>query len=1325
MADISEIINSIKLGETFTLSKRITISTILDLLDTIDAEVRALTGDDNSSAIKAVDYFPSNFLKNTDIGLNYLSFDPAKEGNDTSIKFELSWENFNWEIIPEIITIDNFSVEVEVTGKLFFARLYTNLELEGYTLLTTVDFPTLLLNAKLLQTPLEDRPSPLALLKRFNAIPFQNEKELKDTRLTSFSIIANPKFKRFVLDLSIKQIPLGSHIRLNTQMQLGYTSGIMDGSLFGNFEIVFTPAKKILIVLSANTTDPNLGWELEGGVATKSIYLKDLLDYLSKKFLNESRAIYLGFDGDLSLNFVYVYYNTATQQFIFTTEFGLSKENESKVKLDFEFSKQAEDYTLKIGGELSIGKEADQRIFDLIFEKDTATIEPVDNASSSIDNNIEKKQTSRLIAEYRKPGGDTIGMATLIGGVLGADNVPAELNSFSFSLKSALLVIQTEKTANSKDSTSKYLFAVEVDYGIDLTSLGGLPIIGASFAGKDALRLDFQPIATKVSKKTQDGKEETSNSGEQFSKEDIAAISTLLPQGSLSLPADGLPSNITLMTTINWGDFSKTIDLGIPPKEVDTSLKDAATPKGSANEEETPKDHTEKLDKSFGGLSISRLNLKYDKIKGIVVQLDADLKVGPMELALLGLGASYNLKTKKLGATLDGMALTLKKPPLEISGAFLKIQLTEDSPPDYVGRIKIQTASFGLVALGAFSQIKTTKNGHAETMPSFWLYLAINYSMGGPVFFFVDGLALGFGYNRYLKIPDVSEIAEFPLVSEVMGTTTPPKLDGPIGADGENDASSLGEALRAEFETLANYIQPKKSQYFLAVGLKFNSFKIVHCFGLLVANFGETIDFALIGTGRVTYPLITLDDKEILAQIEIAIQAIYKPSEGFLGINATLTNNSFVLSKDCLLEGKLSFYSWMSGPHAGDFILTLGGYNKNFEVPDHYPQRSLMKRLGFNWKYSDLLSFKGGMYFAISPKAMMMGANLEGDFKEEMEFLDISATLKMEANILIYWKPFQYLGDASVEVTASVVIKALVMNFPADLSASAKLNFWGPPFAGVAHIKAKVLGFKVNFDVDIGEEEKPTAKKIDWVEFKKSFLPESPDKKAISISLSKGLINSVKAEGKEEKWIVNPKMLKIDVSSLVPFNDDEKVIIIDAVLGKSYKQLGFVARTYQSAARLKSSLKIEITDFKTGDNKIQSHFLIKTFNKKFPKSLWTDKESVGTQPEINGQQLIDLPGGQTITLLQPPTVFKALPIQVKNLANDVHEIELAEGQNKKVTYKEGEEWTADYFTKETYENKKSLMEELGIAAESMRYFNANAIADNFISQVVKEVTIEA
>ncbi len=71
---------------------------------------------------------------------------------------------------------------------------------------------------------------------------------------------------------------------------------------------------------------------------------------------------------------------------------------------------------------------------------------------------------------------------------------------------------------------------------------------------------------------------------------------------------------------------------------------------------------------------------------------------------------------------------------------------------------------------------------------------------------------------------------------------------------------------------------------------------------------------------------------------------------------AVLTANSFLFDRSCKLTGGFAFCVWFAPTnpniesHAGDFVLTLGGYHPKFKVPAWYPK---VPRIGFDWQLPD------------------------------------------------------------------------------------------------------------------------------------------------------------------------------------------------------------------------------------------------------------------------------------------------------------------------------------------------------------------------------------
>ena len=111
-----------------------------------------------------------------------------------------------------------------------------------------------------------------------------------------------------------------------------------------------------------------------------------------------------------------------------------------------------------------------------------------------------------------------------------------------------------------------------------------------------------------------------------------------------------------------------------------------------------------------------------------------------------------------------------------------------------------------------------------------------------------------------------------------------------------------------------------------------------------------------------------------VALIELELLARFVPEEGFLCVQAQLSAQSYILSTSCHLQGGFAFYSWFSGEHGGDFVISIGGYHPKYKIPKHYPT---VPRIGFNWQIDEHAHLKSLGYFALTSSAIMAGGGLD------------------------------------------------------------------------------------------------------------------------------------------------------------------------------------------------------------------------------------------------------------------------------------------------------------------------------------------------------------
>ncbi|GGX75239.1 DUF6603 domain-containing protein [Streptomyces hiroshimensis] len=470
------------------------------------------------------------------------------------------------------------------------------------------------------------------------------------------------------------------------------------------------------------------------------------------------------------------------------------------------------------------------------------------------------------------------------------------------------------------------------------------------------------------------------------------------------------------------------------------------------------------LDRSFGPLLLRRLGASYQDEK-IWVLCDASVHAGPLELGVDGLGLGIPLDGKDFtpSGRLDGLSLSFRKPPLEISGAFVNKPVAADSPYDRLiegsALIKTPSASFG--AIGTYEHLKSGTH-------SLFLYAELGAAFGGPPAFRVTAVKAGFGYNSALRVPAIDQVAGFPLLrglAEAGGGAPPEPLDVLKElTEGTDDAPA--------------WVTPDEGRIWLALGLNADVFEIVHCKALAFAEFGpDDLVVGLLGSAKAQFPDPEKKMGEPYASVELDISAVYRRSADMLAVDARLAPDSFLLDRSVHLTGGAALRLWFgNSDHPGDFVFTLGGYHPHYAAPAHYPKAD---PVGVNWTSGSELTVKGTSYFALTPSAAMAGGRL--DLRYDGSWAKARVDVGFDA--LVQWAPFHYEVDVWAEVTAQVW---LLFGWSGEAALGARLSVWGPPFGGSAHVK--VLG--ISIPIDFGEPKAGPAP-IGWDQFR-TLLPQHP-----------------------------------------------------------------------------------------------------------------------------------------------------------------------------------------------------------------------------------------
>jgi hypothetical protein len=721
------------------------------------------------------------------------------------------------------------------------------------------------------------------------------------------------------------------------------------------------------------------------------------------------------------------------------------------------------------GGQLIIYPEEGQPLyFTLIFDKEPTA------------------QT--FLATYHEPEGREIGVDALLSEVL-KETIATGLH---FTLKDALYAY------SKREEITNLLFGLGVGLDIDLSKLPLVgPLMVQMLGGRTVGIQDLRLLVARLA----------------FSRQDVDALNRLMPAGIPALP---LPASAQAEQSVALDrglHVSATLNLGGAPQPLALPTSAASAPPerdGGVPHEAGPGDKAIKpsdsakwfnIDQTLGPFHLQRLGVAW-KDQRLWFLLDASLDLMGLTLGLAGLGVSLPLadpKPERLQFDLQGLEIGFKQGPVEISGGLLR------AGNAYTGMALLKTEAFTITGIGSYTQI--------EGVDSLFIYAVLDRDLGGPAFFHVTGLAAGFGYNRALTLPPIDQVQAFPLVEVAMH---PKALRDLSAVSGKID----------------RFLTPAQGQYWLAVGVRFSSFELIESFAMLTVAFGTETTIAILGLSKITIPKLPGVGAEPpptpvppIAYAELAIKVQLQPERGVLMAEARLTPNSYLFTKECHLTGGFAFYVWFGKhEHAGDFVVTLGGYHPKFVVPAHYP---VVPRVGLNWQVSPNLAVQGELYFALTPTCLMAGGRLGALYRQG----GLQAWFEAYIDALIVWEPLHYEMQAGIRLGASYYADFLGVTL--SLEMAAKAHFWGPPFAGKVDITWAILSFTIYF----GDSQSPAEpESLKWKPFQDAFLPratsESSEPDPLTIAITRGLIHEVK-EG-DGYVIVNPHQLRLRVVSAVP-----------------------------------------------------------------------------------------------------------------------------------------------------------------------------------------------
>jgi hypothetical protein len=586
---------------------------------------------------------------------------------------------------------------------------------------------------------------------------------------------------------------------------------------------------------------------------------------------------------------------------------------------------------------------------------------------------------------------------------------------------------------------------------------------------------------------------------------------------------------------------------------------------------------------------------------------------------------------------LQGLGLTFDAGGVELSGAFVKVPANPPTIPcaEYDGEVLVKAGPYTLMALGSYAYIPAT--GASGGYASLFLYGVFDGELGGPEFFFVTGIAAGFGYNRGLVLPDMSGVPDFPLVA---AASDPTKLGATQNADGSwtmPDPSSV-------VTLLGGIVPPQRGEYWFAAGVRFTSFDLINSTALLTVEFGQELEIALLGLSWVSLPPPSAPGASApsnpFAYAELGMEVVLLPSQGEFSATAVLTSNSFVLDPACKLTGGFAFCVWFgSSPYAGQWVLTLGGYHPSFDPPPYFPQ---VPRLGFNWPMGGDVTVSGDAYFALTPSAVMAGGGLQVLFHSG----NLQAWFTAQMDALVQWAPFHYELTISVSVGASYKLNLLFCTKTIKVELGASLALWGPPTGGSVHVSWYIISFTVGFGADRSSAPPP----LEWTNdsgtgFAQTLLPHATSSSSsgsavatammadaapasaaqtvspsgvLSISCSAGLLSTL-SKGTETIWVVSPGQFTFTAQTTIPATAVE-IVTDDNGDTTTHAADGYTTVSIRPMGQTLSASVVTLTLLSVDDGTTQNlaaDFAFDWLTQDVPAAKWDDPLAPGTEPDMN------------------------------------------------------------------------------------------------------------
>lgn len=573
------------------------------------------------------------------------------------------------------------------------------------------------------------------------------------------------------------------------------------------------------------------------------------------------------------------------------------------------------------------------------------------------------------------------------------------------------------------------------------------------------------------------------------SKQDVPtdANAIVLEAGSHFVVSDSNGGQVRTLLNYRFGGVPKTDTSTDVPKPDggdtgggDTGEDDEGSASGTNTRPKLPrvepndppaKTKLAKLNKSEGPLSIANFGLRYisSKDSGILhIILDATVALGPLEFALKGLevvfkfsdGKSLNsIASSDIELHLTGLAIAFDKPPVVIAGMFQNNTPTSPGPDDriitnYSGGAVLGIEPYAFVAAGSYGELKT--DDKLRTFKSVFIFAELAGPLVELEFGEINDITAGFGFNSVLRLPSVSDVKSFPFVSNVFGSGDQQPSDPLELLGGLTDSRKPG-----------GWITQKEGPLWMAAGLGVSAFQVLNVKAVVVLEFNPYASLSIFADATLSMPSSgpgrPPNRTKAFLFAELGIASSVNFHEGTMQLEARLMPQSFILDPSCHLSGGFAMSYWFgTNSHAGDWVITVGGYHPAYNRPSHYPS---VDRVAISWNLDGGVNVHGQAYFAITPKMCMGGGLLQAT----LDAGPLSAYFDAHADFLVLYQPFHFTAKIGIEVGVRFTMDLCFVTAHISADVSATLDLWGPPVGGKVYVDFYIH----SFSIPIGRPEAP------------------------------------------------------------------------------------------------------------------------------------------------------------------------------------------------------------------------------------------------------------